>query len=168
MPFAKPTLLSPEGEPCSRAWPKLGARPKGWPPRCLITNQTIESNARRNTWPRKGSKRVAREGGAFFALAISLTMQRSAGKPAVARVALPGAKTMPHVVLCFMLAHKGLWCCVRRRSMVGGSVLRMIEVEGARVERRRSAVVEIRKHLAGLYWGFVWWASLYGEVDDDY
>jgi hypothetical protein len=52
--------------------------------------------------------------------------------------------------------------------MVGGSVLRMIEVEGARVERRRSAVVEIRKHLAGLYWGFVWWASLYGEVDDDY
>jgi hypothetical protein len=46
--------------------------------------------------------------------------------------------------------------------------LKMIEAEGARVERRRSAVVEIRKHLAGLYRGFVWWASLYGEVDDDY
>ena len=46
--------------------------------------------------------------------------------------------------------------------------MRIIEVEGARVERRRTAVVEIRKHLAGLYRGFVWWASLYGEVDDDY
>jgi hypothetical protein len=46
--------------------------------------------------------------------------------------------------------------------------LKMIEAEGARVERRRSAVVEIRKHLAGLYRGFVWWASLYGEVDDYY
>jgi len=42
----------------------------------------------------------------------------------------------------------------------------MIEAEGARVGRRRSAVVEIRKHLAGLYRGFVWWTSLYGEVDD--
>jgi hypothetical protein len=31
---------------------------------------------------------------------------------------------------------------------------------GARVERRRMAVVEIQKHLAGLYRGFVWWASL--------
>jgi hypothetical protein len=50
----------------------------------------------------------------------------------------------------------------------GGSVLRIIEVEGARVERRRTAVVEIRKHLTGLYRGFVWWASLYGEVDNDY
>jgi len=46
--------------------------------------------------------------------------------------------------------------------------LRTIEVEGARVGRRRSAVVEIRKHLAGLYRGFVWWASLHGEVDGDY
>jgi hypothetical protein len=46
--------------------------------------------------------------------------------------------------------------------------LRMIEVEGARVGRRHSAVVEIRKHLAGLYREFVWWASLHGEVDDDY
>ncbi len=46
--------------------------------------------------------------------------------------------------------------------------MRTIEAEGARVERRRSAVVEIRKHLAGLYRGFVWWASLYGEVDDHY
>ena len=44
----------------------------------------------------------------------------------------------------------------------------MIEAEGARVERRRTAVVEIRKHLAGLYRGFVWWASLYGDVDDHY
>jgi hypothetical protein len=46
--------------------------------------------------------------------------------------------------------------------------LKMIEAEGARVERRRSAVVEIRKHLAGLYRGLVWWASLYGKVDDYY
>jgi hypothetical protein len=46
--------------------------------------------------------------------------------------------------------------------------LRTIEAEGARVGRRRSAVVEIRKHLAGLYRSFVWWASLHGEVDDDY
>jgi hypothetical protein len=44
--------------------------------------------------------------------------------------------------------------------------LRTIEVERARVERRRSAVVEIREHLAGLYRGFVMWASLYGEVDE--
>jgi hypothetical protein len=43
-----------------------------------------------------------------------------------------------------------------------------MEVEGARDERRRVAVVEIRKHLAGLYRGFVWWTSLYGEVDDHY
>jgi len=46
--------------------------------------------------------------------------------------------------------------------------LRTIVAEGARVGRRRSAVVEIRKHLAGLYRSFVWWASLYGEVDDHY
>jgi hypothetical protein len=46
--------------------------------------------------------------------------------------------------------------------------LRTIEAEGARVERRRSAVEEIRKHLAGLYRGFVWWSSLYGDVDDHY
>src|SRR4051812_11711438 len=44
----------------------------------------------------------------------------------------------------------------------------MIEAEGARVGRRRSAVVGIREDLAGLYRGFVWWASLYGEVDDHY
>jgi len=44
----------------------------------------------------------------------------------------------------------------------------MIEAEGTRVGRPRSAVVEIRKHLAGLYRGFVWWTSLYGEVDDHY
>jgi hypothetical protein len=47
-------------------------------------------------------------------------------------------------------------------------VLRAIEFEEARVGRRRAAVVEIRKHLAGLYRGFVWWTSLHGEVDDDY
>ena len=46
--------------------------------------------------------------------------------------------------------------------------MRAIEAEGARLERRRSAVVEIRKHLAGLYRGFVWWTSLYGEVDEHY
>ena len=46
--------------------------------------------------------------------------------------------------------------------------MRMIEAEGVRVERRRSAIVEIRKYLARLYRGFVWWASLYGEVDDHY
>jgi hypothetical protein len=46
--------------------------------------------------------------------------------------------------------------------------LKIIGAEGARVGRRRSAVVEIRKHLVGLYRGFVWWASLYGEVDDHY
>jgi hypothetical protein len=46
--------------------------------------------------------------------------------------------------------------------------LKIIEAGWARADRRRSAVVEIRKHLAGLYRGFVWWASLYGEVDDYY
>jgi hypothetical protein len=51
---------------------------------------------------------------------------------------------------------------------VGGFVLRTIEVEGGRVGRRRSAVVEVRKHLAELYRAFVWWTSLYGDVDDHY
>lgn len=46
--------------------------------------------------------------------------------------------------------------------------MKMIEAEGPRVERRRSAIVEIQKHLAGLYRGFVWWASPYGEVNDHY
>ena len=46
--------------------------------------------------------------------------------------------------------------------------MKMIEAEGSRAERRRSAIVEIQKHLAGLYRGFVWWASLYGDVDDHY
>ena len=46
--------------------------------------------------------------------------------------------------------------------------MRTIEAGGARVGRHRSAVVEVRKHLTGLYRGFVWWASLHGEVDDDY
>jgi hypothetical protein len=44
----------------------------------------------------------------------------------------------------------------------------MIVAEWVRIERRRSAVVEVRKHLSRLYRGFVWWASLYGEVDDHY
>ena len=44
----------------------------------------------------------------------------------------------------------------------------MIVAEWVRIERRRSAVMEIRKHLSRLYRGFVWWASLYGEVDDHY
>jgi hypothetical protein len=51
---------------------------------------------------------------------------------------------------------------------VGGFVLRTIEVEGGRVGRRRSAVVEVRKHLAELYRAFVWWTSLYGDVEDHY
>ena len=46
--------------------------------------------------------------------------------------------------------------------------MRTVEVEGGRVGRRRSAVVEIRKHLVGLYRGFVWWSSLYGDVEDHY
>jgi hypothetical protein len=46
--------------------------------------------------------------------------------------------------------------------------LRTVEVERGRVGRRRAAVVEIRKHLAGLYRGFVWWSSLYGDVEDHY
>jgi hypothetical protein len=41
-------------------------------------------------------------------------MQRSARKPIVAKVTLPGAEQRPHVVLCFVLAHKRLWCNVRR------------------------------------------------------
>jgi hypothetical protein len=44
--------------------------------------------------------------------------------------------------------------------------MKVIEAEGARVERRRTAVVEIRQHLARLCRGFVWWVSLYGEVGD--
>ncbi len=44
--------------------------------------------------------------------------------------------------------------------------MRTIEVERSRTERRRSAVVEIREHLARLYRGFVGWASLYGDIDD--
>ena len=51
---------------------------------------------------------------------------------------------------------------------MGGFVLRTMEVEGGRVGRRRSAVVEVRKHLAELYRAFVWWTSLYGDVDDHY
>jgi hypothetical protein len=44
--------------------------------------------------------------------------------------------------------------------------MKVIEAEGARVERRRTTVVEIRQHLARLCRGFVWWVSLHGEVDD--
>ena len=44
--------------------------------------------------------------------------------------------------------------------------MRTIEVERSRVERRQSAVVEIREHLTTLYRGFVGWASLYGDIDD--
>jgi hypothetical protein len=44
--------------------------------------------------------------------------------------------------------------------------LRTIGVEGSRVERRHSAVVEIREHLTRLYRGFVGWASLYGDMND--
>ena len=51
---------------------------------------------------------------------------------------------------------------------MGGFVLRTMEVEWGRVGRRRSAVVEVRKHLAELYRAFVWWTSLYGDVDDHY
>jgi hypothetical protein len=46
--------------------------------------------------------------------------------------------------------------------------LRTLEVEGGRVGRRRSAVVEVRKHLAELYRAFVWWTFLYGDVEDHY
>jgi hypothetical protein len=45
--------------------------------------------------------------------------------------------------------------------------LRAIGVEGTRVERRRTAVVELQGHLAGLYRGFVGWASLYGDSYED-
>jgi hypothetical protein len=45
-------------------------------------------------------------------------------------------------------------------------LLRTIEVEGSRAERRGSAVAEIREHLTRLYRGFVGWASLYGDTDD--
>ena len=45
--------------------------------------------------------------------------------------------------------------------------MRTIEAEGPRVERRQSAVVEIREHLTKLYRGFVGWASLYGDVEDN-
>jgi hypothetical protein len=45
-------------------------------------------------------------------------------------------------------------------------LLRAAEVVGSRVERRQSAVAEIREHLTRLYRGFVGWASLYGDTDD--
>jgi hypothetical protein len=44
--------------------------------------------------------------------------------------------------------------------------LRTIEFEGSRVERRRSAVAEIRDHLTKLYRGFAGWASLYGWISE--
>lgn len=45
--------------------------------------------------------------------------------------------------------------------------MRTMEAEHVRVQRRRRAVTEIRQHLAGLYRGFVAWASLYGEVEGE-
>jgi hypothetical protein len=45
-------------------------------------------------------------------------------------------------------------------------LLRTIQVEGPRAQRRQSAVAEIREHLIRLYRGFVGWASLYGDTDD--
>jgi hypothetical protein len=47
-----------------------------------------------------------------------------------------------------------------------GSALRTIEFGRSRVERRHSAVVEIREYLTKLYRGFLGWASLYGDMDD--
>jgi hypothetical protein len=44
--------------------------------------------------------------------------------------------------------------------------LRAIGVERSRVERRQSAVIEIREHLRRLYRGFVGWVSLYGDAED--
>jgi len=45
--------------------------------------------------------------------------------------------------------------------------LRTIEFERSRVERRQSAVAEIQILLTRLYRGFVGWASLYGDVEDN-
>jgi hypothetical protein len=47
-----------------------------------------------------------------------------------------------------------------------GALLRTMEVERVRVERRQRAVGEIQQRLARLYRGFVAWASLYGDVQD--
>ena len=44
--------------------------------------------------------------------------------------------------------------------------MRTIEFGGSRVERRQSAVAEIRVQLTRVYRGFVGWASLYGDMDD--
>jgi len=46
-----------------------------------------------------------------------------------------------------------------------GALLRAMEVERVRVERRQRAVGEIQQRLARLYRGFVAWASLYGDVE---
>jgi hypothetical protein len=51
--------------------------------------------------------------------------------------------------------------------MPEGALLRTIEVERVRVERRQRAVGEIQERLAKLYRGFVAWASLYGEDRDE-
>ena len=45
--------------------------------------------------------------------------------------------------------------------------MRTIEFERSRVERRHSAVAEIQADLTKLYRGFVGWASLYGDVEDN-
>ncbi len=49
--------------------------------------------------------------------------------------------------------------------MPEGALLRTMEVERVRVERRQRAVGEIQERLAKLYRGFVAWASLYGDVE---
>jgi len=85
------------------------------------------------------------------------------------KISFPVLKS--NYILCYVrsLAREGSWArCATRDLWWRGSVLRTIETEGARVGRRRSAVVEIRNHLAGLYRAFVWWVSLYGDVDDLY
>jgi hypothetical protein len=50
--------------------------------------------------------------------------------------------------------------------MPEGALLRAMEVERVRVERRRRAVGEIQERLDKLYRGFVAWASLYGDMEN--
>jgi hypothetical protein len=50
--------------------------------------------------------------------------------------------------------------------MPEGALLRAMEVERVRVERRRHAVGEIQERLDKLYRGFVAWASLYGDMEN--
>jgi hypothetical protein len=78
----------------------------------------------------------------------------------------PGAEQVRPIVLCYALAHERMRARCRAEIFWRGSALRTIEVERLRVERRQSAVAEIRQHLTELYRGFVGWASLYGDADD--